>query len=322
VISVLLPYRDAAPTLREAMGSVLSDLGPDDELVAIDDASRDESADIVASLRDRRIVPVVGPGRGIADALARGLDASRGEFVARMDADDVSLPGRFAAERALLDSDPSLGAVAVQIETFGGPAAGLARYVAWQNALVTPDDHARSIYVESPLCHPATMMRRAAIDAAGGFLDPPWHEDWDLFLRIFRAGYRLAKVPRVLFRWRRSTATVTARDPRCSRARLVDLRAFHLAPRLDTFGIWGAGQTGRRLGRALAHRGKAASFFVDIDPTKIGRTAFGAPIVSAEAGLARAVPLVVAVGAPGARETVRARLLAAGLEEGAGFVCA
>jgi glycosyltransferase involved in cell wall biosynthesis len=310
VISVLLPYRDAAATLAEAASSILADMGPDDELVAIDDGSRDASTALVP--RDRRVVHVTAGGVGIARALALGLDAARGELIARMDADDISLAGRLAAERALLDGDASLGAVGCRIELFGHESDGMSRYVAWQNALVTPEEHAANMFVESPLCHPSTLIRRAALDAAGGFRDPPWPEDWDLWLRLHRAGFGLAKVPTVLLRWRRTPDALTARDPRCAPERLVLARATYLADALGerAFAVWGAGDTGKRLARALEPHGKRPEFFLDIDPKK--SVARGARVLGAEDGMARAhrdgLVVLVAVGAPGARDTVRARL--------------
>jgi glycosyltransferase involved in cell wall biosynthesis len=321
MISVLLPFRDAAATLGEAAESVLRDLGEDDEIVAIDDGSTDGSAD---HLQDARIRVVGSRGAGIAAALATGLETARGDLVARMDADDVSLPGRFAAQRELLDGDASLGAVGVRIEVFGVESEGMRAYVDWQNALVTAEDHARAIYVESPLCHPSTMMRREALITAGGFTDPPWPEDWDLWMRMHRAGFGLAKVPRVLFRWRRSPSSVTSRDPRCAPDRLLAARAFHLAAELGDrrFAIWGAGRAGRRLARELESHGRHASFFADIDPRKIGRTSRGVPIIDAEDAMKEKTFLVVAVATPGARDIVRGRLERAGFVERRDYVCA
>ncbi len=335
MISVLLPYRDAASTIDEALASVLADLGPDDEVVAIDDRSRDDGPRIVAAhaARDRRVVVLASSGEGIAPALAAGLAASRGELVARMDGDDVSLPGRFAASQALLASDPSLGLVATQVEAFvaiegAEPSEGITRYVRWQNHVVTKEEHAHAIFVESPLCHPSVTMRRSALEAVGGFHDPPWPEDWDLWLRMHEAGFGMAKVPRVLFRWRRHAGTLTVTDPRYSMPRLRHARAHYLAKHLRRdgrpFAIWGAGQTGRRLARALEEHDAWPRFFVDIDPKK--RKAREAPVLDPVEGLARTrregALLVVAVGAPGARDVVRARLRAAGLAEGTDFVCA
>jgi glycosyltransferase involved in cell wall biosynthesis len=329
MISVLLPYRDAETTLHDAATSVLADMADSDELVFVDDGSRDGSATIAAALaaRDRRVVCRATGGVGVARALGCGLAACRGELVARMDADDISVAGRLAAERALLDADASLGAVATQIELFGAPGPGIQRYVDWQNAIVSPEEHDRSIFVESPICHPSTMIRRNALDAVGGFRDGPFAEDYDLWLRFIAHGFRIAKVPRVLFRWRIHDKNVTVRDERLSPDAMRRLRALHLAPRLDRpFGVWGAGPAGRRLARELEAHGLRSSFFIDIDPRKIGRTTRGAPILAVDDGLVRARSerafVVVAVAAVGARDLVRQRLNRDGLVEGTDFICA
>ncbi|MBX3207985.1 MAG: glycosyltransferase [Labilithrix sp.] len=329
-ISVLLPYRDAAATLGEAASSVLADMGADDELVLVDDGSRDDGPVIAAALAraDRRVVGVASGGVGIARALTYGLAACRGAWIARMDADDVSLPGRLAAERELLASDPSLGAVATQVELFGDHVGdGVRRYVDWQNGLVSAADHARSIFVESPVCHPSTMIRREALDAAGGFVDGEFAEDYDLWLRLVEAGWGIAKVPRVLFRWRIHGRNTTWTDPRLSFDALRRLRARHLARRIDrAFGVWGAGAAGRRLARELSANGADVSFFIDIDPLKIGRTRRGAPILGVDDGLARAraggALVIVAVAVFGARDLVRAQLAERGFVEGEDFICA
>jgi len=341
MISVLMPHRvrgrDAALPLREAIDSVLVDLDGDDELVAIDDGSDDDAKAVVATAaaRDTRLVTTSSGGSadtpaGIVTALGRGLDVARGSFIGRMDADDVSLPGRFAAQRALLEGDEGLGAVGVRVELFPAPAGGMERYIAWQNALVTREDHARAIFVESPLCHPSSLVRRSALDAVGGFRETAWAEDYDLWLRLDARGFGLAKVPRVLFCWRISGGSMTWTHPQYTAARFLEARAFFLAQRLrergSAFLVWGAGQTGRRLARALEAHDLRASAFVDIDPRKVGRTARGAAIVGATEGITRArreaAIIVVAVGQAGARDLVRARLEEAGLVEGHAFVCA
>src|SRR5688500_5718707 len=106
VISVLLPFRDAAATLAEAVGSLLSE---DVEIVAIDDGSRDGGAELLP-----RFVNVVRtPGVGIARALSIGLQHARGTLIARMDADDISLPGRFRAQLAAMRDGVSVVATRV-----------------------------------------------------------------------------------------------------------------------------------------------------------------------------------------------------------------
>jgi len=310
VISVLLPYRDAASTIEEALESTLSDLDSGDEVLAVDDRSTDEGARIVERIaaRDRRLVPLRSSGEGIVPALQAALAASRGDLVARMDGDDIVLPGRFAASRALFDADPSLAVAAVRVEPFGEVTEGIAHYIEWQNGILTKKEHAASILVESPITHPSVTIRRDALAAVGGFTDPPWPEDWDLWLRLSERSFAIAKAPAVHLRWRRHARTLTTTDARYSMESMVACRAHYLARRLGDrpFAIWGAGQTGRRLARALETHDKRPLFFIDIDPKK--RMARDRPVLPPEEGLGRGVSIVVAVGQRGARDIVRARI--------------
>ncbi|MFO0590560.1 MAG: glycosyltransferase [Polyangiaceae bacterium] len=330
LVSVLLPYRNNAPTIEEALASVLQDRDVDVEVLAIDDGSTDAGPAVVEGIAraDDRVVRLASGGVGIANALARGARAARGRFVARMDGDDVSLAGRLAAEVALLEADPSLGAVATQVEGFpeGAVGEGLRRYIEWQNTLVSAADHARELFVESPVCHPSVMLRRSALDAAGGFEDPRWAEDYDLWLRLDAAGFGLAKVPRVLFRWRHREGRLTFNDGRYALPLFDEVKAKYLAPKLRARGrpitIWGAGKTGKRLARALEPHEIRPIAFVDIDPRKIGSVARGVRIHPPESVVPGATTIVCAVGARGARDVLRPRLRALGLVEGDDYLFA
>jgi glycosyltransferase involved in cell wall biosynthesis len=327
-ISVLMPFRDAAETIHEAASSVLAQEGVDLELVAIDDRSKDDGPARIRAMRaaDGRVVLLQGEGRGIAAALGAGLRAAQGRFIARMDADDVALPGRLASQLRAIATSPRLGALGTQVATFGSCGEGMLRYVAWQNALITPEDHARELFVESPLCHPSVVLRREALEDVGGWREGPWAEDYDLWLRLDASGWKLAKLPHVLLLWRQGPGRATFRDPRYALARFTEARALYLAPKLVRAArpvvVWGAGPTGRRLARALERHGVRAARFVDIDPRKIGRVARGVTIVPPEALRAGQQTVVVAVGARGARELVRAKLVEQGFVEGDDFVCA
>jgi glycosyltransferase involved in cell wall biosynthesis len=332
LVSVLMPFRDAGDTIEEAASSILAQRGVTLELVAVDDSSRDDSVRRMAALaeRDSRAILVTGArdadGRGICAALARGLAAARGELIARMDADDVALPDRLAKQTQLLATADRLGAVGTRIEPIGPCGEGMRRYIAWQNSLVSPEDHARDLFVESPLCHPSVLLRRRALEEAGGWRDVAWAEDYDLWLRLDASGWRLAKVPEVLLLWRQRADSASQRDSRYAAAHFIEARAFYLAPKLlraaRPVAVWGAGPTGRRLARALERRGVRAACFIDIDPRKIGRVARAAPIAAPDSLRPGAHTIVVAVGARGARALVRAHLARHGFVEGRDFVCA
>lgn len=329
LISVVLPYRDAADTLRESVTSILDQKSVRLELLAIDDGSSDEGPSIVKSFahRDPRVRPLSSKG-GLVAALELGRAEARGRWVARMDADDVSAPTRLSEQLEDIATRPRLGALGTRVEAFPTSAVGdgLRVYVDWQNSLVSPADHARDLFVEAPLCHPSVLLRRSALDAVGGWRDTAWAEDYDLWLRLDAAGWELAKLPRTLLRWRHSEGRATFASARYAPARFREARARFLAPKLRALGrpiaVWGAGQTGRRLARALEPFGLRADLFIDIDEKKIGRVARSVPIVGPDAIPTATHTVLVAVGARGARALVRTALLERGLVEGCDFLCA
>jgi GT2 family glycosyltransferase len=329
-VSVLLPYRQCSATIEEAARSILCQRGVDLELCAIDDGSTDDGPARVARLAaaDRRVVPLSTGGVGIARALQAGLAAARGSIIARMDGDDVCAPERLARQLALLEGEPRLGAVGTRVEPFPAEAVGegLRLYVAWQNELVTPADHARALFIEAPLCHPSVVLRRTALEQVGGWRDTGGPEDYDLWLRLDAAGWGLAKVPEVLFRWRHLPGRSTFADPRYDKARFLAIKAPHLARRVRAWGrplsIWGAGRTGKRLARALEPCGLRPRRFIDIAPRKLGGFARGVTVEPATVLDPAADAVVVAVSARGARALIRAHLDAAGFVEGESYLCA
>ena len=161
----------------------------------------------------------------------------------------------------------------------------------------------------------------------GGWRDGPFPEDYDLWLRLAAAGGRLANVPRTLLDWRESGGRLTRTDPRYGLDRHVALKCAALAagpaPRRGRGGALG----GRRDRQGLRRRpgggrGSGWPLFLEVDRKKIGRTVRGAPVRSyEEVGAVRGLPLLVAVGAPGARDLIRAELLKRGFEELRDFRC-
>jgi glycosyltransferase involved in cell wall biosynthesis len=329
-IAVLLPARDAERTVRAAVGSILRQTHRDILLVAVDDGSTDGTPLVLGRLaeRDPRVLLLRGPGEGIAKALQRGLARCDAEIVARMDADDVAHPRRLERQLEALGAMPDVAALGGRVRLFPRREVrdGMRRYVAWLNGLRTPEELARDLLVEAPIVHPAAAIRRDALERCGGWRDGDFPEDYDLWLRMSELGARLANLPEPVLDWRESGGRATRRDPRYRLARHVALKAAHLrrtvlATRSEA-AIWGAGDTGKAFADALAKEGVSVPIFVDVDPRKIGRRRRGAPVVGPdEVGRARGLPLLVAVGAPGARPLIRAELAKQGFRELADYWC-
>lgn len=330
VVSVAMPVFNGAGTVREAVESIQSQTLRDWELVVVDDGSTDETPNILGELArmDPRIRVVRRPHRGIVEAANAAIREAHCDLVARMDADDVCLPERLEAQVALARSRPDLAVIGCLVECFPREAMrdGMARYEAWLNGLVEPEDIGREVFVESPLVNPSVLFRRDAVLSVGGYREGPFPEDYDLWLRLHAAGRRMAKVPRVLFRWRDTPGRMTRRDPRYSRNAFRRLKVGHVVASFlrgaREVQIWGAGREGRLWRRALKAHGVRVARFYDIDPAKVGRrVANEVPVLDwREAGQHRGEPLLCAVAAWGVREEIRASLLAMGLIEGRDFV--
>jgi len=324
LVSVLLPCRNVSATLSEALAGVLAQRGaPPLEVICVEDASVDATPSLLGAVRDQRVRIVRGQGAGLVPALNLGLSHCRGEFIARMDADDVVHPDRLRLQSEMLARDAALGAVGSLVRCFPGPLApGLARLEAWLDSVVSKEECRNARFIEAPLVHPSTTFRREAL--GGGWADHGWAEDWDLLLRMAEQGWELAKVPEVLLYWRDSAERLTRTGPAYREEQMFRLRAHYLARgplKERVFDVWGAGPTGKRLARELEAHGKRPRAFFDVDRRKL--SARGRPVLREESLPAPGEALLVcAVGAAGAREEIRALLAPRGFREGEHFLFA
>lgn len=328
LVSVVMPCFNAADTLSEALESLTSQTLVDFELIAVDDGSSDATASILKqwAVMDARIRPIFQPHSGIVIALNNGWRACQSPLIARMDADDLAHPERLERQVAFLDMNPEIGVVACCVEGYPQEEVrqGFMIYLDWQNSLLTDVDIRREMFVESPLAHPSVVIRQEWLSRVGGYQDHGWPEDYDLWLRLYLAGARFAKLPEFLLHWREHPQRLTRQDSRYSLENFLRLKAHYLARGpLNGKGavlVWGAGMMGRRLSKHLLRQGVPLTAFVDIDPAKIGRTRGRLPVISPEElpawWQAAEDPVVLAaVGARGARQLIRQHLNQLGLRE-------
>jgi len=330
LISILLPVRDASPTLAAALRSIQAQSEQRFECIAVDDGSSDSSLEILRACagRDPRFRVVACPPRGIVAALSAGLELCRGAFVARMDADDLMHRSRLARQLALLQGDPSLSGVGCHVRLFPRRplTAGRLAYEAWLCSLRSPEDVARDAYVECPLAHPTFFLRREVL-LAQGYADRGWPEDYDLVLRLLTAKARLGVVPEPLLLWRDGPTRLSRTGDAYRLERFTACKAYYLAHNFlaqqRSYVLWGYGDTGRALSRALRALGKQPSHIVELHPGRLGQRIFGAAVVPPQAlsGL-RGERIVVSVAGEHARALIRAELVRLNLCEGTDYVCA
>ena len=212
-VSVVMPVYNAERYLREAVESILNQTFTDFEFIIIDDGSTDGSLKILREYADKdpRIRLISRENRGITPTLNEGIDLARGEYIARMDADDVSLPERFARQMAYMEEHPECvvcGSYIDKIDPYGVLIKAEDR----------PLDHDA---IESRLleegtggiiCHPVAMIRKTALVEAGKYrAEYVNSQDLDLWLRLARLGH-LANIPHVLLQYRQHPASISVRN--------------------------------------------------------------------------------------------------------------
>ena len=329
-VSILLPVHQAEATLAACLASIRRQRETRWECVAVDDGSRDGSAAILRAwaARDARFRIVSTPHRGLVPALEAGLARCRAPWVARMDADDCMHRDRLAEQLRLLEERPQLAGAGCRVRIF--PRAGLRDgrrdYERWLNAIGDPASVRREAFVECPIAHPSLVVRRDLLQRFG-YRDCGWPEDYDLVLRLLRAGCELAVHPRRLLAWRDGPGRLSRNHPAYATARFTECKAEHLASGfladVSHYILWGYGDTGSALRRALAERGRTPSHIVELHPRRLGNRIHGAPVVPPDAipDLPR-LPLVASVAGAGPRARIRAALSSLGFQDGRDFVCA
>lgn len=197
-VSVILSVHDGEAYLGEAVESILQQAFADFEFIVIDDGSTDGTPEVLGSFKDPRLVVVNQPHAGLTVSLNRAIKQSRGELIARMDADDVALPERFERQVAYLDAHPEVGLLgtgALEIAPSGEVVA----------TVVPPETDAeirRALIRRNPFVHSSVMARREVIERAGGYDERlPVAQDYDLWMRV-AALTRMANLPEPLVRRR------------------------------------------------------------------------------------------------------------------------
>lgn len=207
-VSVVLPVWNGERYLKESIDSILAQDFRDFELIIVDDGSTDTTGEVIARYAgDPRVRVHRQENQGLVAALNAGLELSRADFVARLDADDVALPRRLSLQLAHLHKNPDVMAAgsAVELMDADGRTLGIRRYPVGK-AMAT-----RGLLDGCTLAHPAVMMRKAAVKKVGAYRECFRHaEDYDLWLRLTELG-QVDNLPETLIRYRLHAQSVTKR---------------------------------------------------------------------------------------------------------------
>lgn len=207
-VSVLIPVYNAAPYLENTIRSVLSQTLADFELILLDDASTDRSAEIIDSFKDPRIRRCRNQtNMGISPSRNKLMELARGEYLAVLDHDDLCLPDRLAIQSAFMDAHPEISVCGSRFELFANDTRIFclkrliinAGWVWCHPAFPTLSDALKGNVV----MHPTAMFRKADIVKHGLQYNPAYTpaEDYDIIRQALCKGLKIANIPQILVKY-------------------------------------------------------------------------------------------------------------------------
>lgn len=268
--------RNAMPFLTECIDSIISQSISDWELVVVNDHSTDESEATmqVYAKQDRRIRILKAKGKGIIDALKQAYTQTTGQFITRMDADDIMPPKKLELFLEKLSHSPN-SVVTGKIKYIGDNLReGYIKYENWMNRLMEKHCHYDEVYRECVIPSPAWMIERHLFESIGGFNPNTYPEDYDLTLRFYANKIPIVAVQEVIHIWRDYQERTSRNDPNYAFNAFETLKTDYFLKtdfsQDKTLILWGGGKKGKNIALLLQKHGIQFIWACN-NPKKIGQ---------------------------------------------------
>jgi len=207
-VTVLMPVYNGDQYLKEAIDSILGQTFKDFEFLIINDGSTDKSIEIIESYNDKRIKLIHNEkNMGLIYTLNKGLELAKGKYIARMDADDISLPPRLQKQVDFMDKNKDVGVCGTWIKTFGDNIISRKNKVPSDN-----EEIGIALLFNCVIMHPTVIMRKSLLDKYNLRYDEKHKdaEDYGLWVRCIH-NFKLANIPEVLLNYRVLNTSITAK---------------------------------------------------------------------------------------------------------------
>ena len=272
LVSVILPVFNGEAFIVDSVNSILNQTLTNLELIIINDGSTDSTLDILHSINDPRIRVYTTMNRGIARALNFGIKLSNSDFIARMDADDISNPNRLQLQYDHLISNPKIDLVSCLVE-YGGDRKknlGYALYVEGINKLITHEQMYKRRFQDSPIAHPSVMFRKELIEKYGGYTEAEEPEDYELWLRWLDNGVKFNKIDHNLLIWNDLVDRISRKYRAYSKNNFNKVKSKYLAKHIKSNGkpssiwIWGVGKKVNAIIKCLKEEELKIDKYIDV----------------------------------------------------------
>ncbi|WP_394676799.1 glycosyltransferase [uncultured Sphingobacterium sp.] len=205
ILSIIMPVYNGEKYLETSVRSILDQTHHDFEFIIIDDGSSDKTEDIIKSFQDQRIVLISNNrNEGITRSLNKGLYFSRGQYIGRMDCDDISRRDRFELQLAYLEENPNVSIVGSDYEILYENALDDTILLNRVNISVEHEDLLVEFLYRNVICHPTVTMRKNDLNSKKLYYDR-WAycaEDYKLWIDSILSGLKLGSIPIPLIKYR------------------------------------------------------------------------------------------------------------------------
>lgn len=289
LVSILTPFKNTAPYLKDCLNSIMAQSYDNWELLLVNDGSTDHSLDIVNSYssKDARIKVFQNNGSGIIKALRLAFENSDGQFITRMDSDDIMAAKKIEilVSKLLEKGSGHVSTGLVKYFSEKGISDGYDRYEKWLNELTRKGANYSEIYKECVIASPCWMVSREDLIKCQAFEPNRYPEDYDLTFRFYQNGLKCIPCDELLHHWRDY-------DTRTSRTHIHYAQNYFLDIKLHYFlnlhydkkrplTIWGAGFKGKTIAKQLVEHDISFYWICD-NPKKIGKSIYGQPLLAFE----------------------------------------
>ena len=278
LISIIVPFKNTEIYIHQCLDSIVNQSYENWEAIFVNDNSTDDSSLIVErfSKKDKRINLLNNFGNGIIEALKTGYDYASGNYITRMDSDDLMTPIRLETMVSNLEKYGKKHLAVGQVKYFraDGLSDGFSRYEQWLNSLTVSGKNYSEIYKECVIPSPCWMLHSEDFDTCGGFNSDIYPEDYDLAFRFYKAGYTCIPCDKVLLHWRDYITRTSRTHEHYAENSFLDLKVkYFLELNYDEsrpLAIWGAGHKGKTLAKILLKENIPFHWICD-NPKKIGK---------------------------------------------------
>lgn len=230
--SVVMTVFNGQTYLRQAIQSILSQSYKDFEFIIVNDGSTDKTKWILEHVKDRRVRLIHVPhNQGQTRALNLGIARARGDWIIRQDADDISLPERFASLVSYIKIHPEIVGVcslfrSIPEKLHVGPRDFSS--IGWNNWVLSRDEIRQHRFIGPPLMHGTLAFSRRVFQEIGGYDPRYWiAQDFDLIIRLLKRG-PLDKIPQVLYEYRMDRNSLCHKHPKTTCIEVLSVASFHI----------------------------------------------------------------------------------------------